>query len=108
MNFTKRRLGQYTILVSNKHKLTEWWVGNKRHRIGKPAVKGVGYEQWWKEGKLHREDGPAVIYKNGLKEWYFEGEFIYSNMERVVMNFKSLQTRLPEKLVLSIAMDKNS
>ena len=28
---------------------------------------------WYKEGKLHREDGPAIEYKNGIKEWFQNG-----------------------------------
>lgn len=30
--------------------------------------------QWLKNGSLHREDGPAVVWRNGNKEWYLEGQ----------------------------------
>lgn len=33
-----------------------------------------GNEYWYIEGLLHREDGPAVVYKSGVKYWYRHGE----------------------------------
>lgn len=31
----------------------------------------------WRDlyGLIHREDGPAIIYDNGLEEYYFNGEY---------------------------------
>ena len=26
---------------------------------------------WYKNGKIHREDGPAVIFSNGTRKWYW-------------------------------------
>lgn len=33
-----------------------------------------GEKRWILNGFLHREDGPAVIYHNGTKYWYLEGQ----------------------------------
>ena len=34
-----------------------WWLGDSLHR----------------HGEIHRTDGPAVIYPNGTKEWWYRG-----------------------------------
>ncbi len=35
-----------------------------------------GSKTWWTEAgnKRHRENGPAIMWKNGKKEWYLDGE----------------------------------
>lgn len=34
-----------------------------------------GTRYWWNDsGSLHREDGPAVVYYDGSKEWFLDGE----------------------------------
>lgn len=38
-----------------------------------------------KKGRLHREDGPAIIFKNGLKYWYLYGKEV---TEEQVRQFK--------------------
>jgi hypothetical protein len=30
-----------------------------------------GTQFWYKDGNIHREDGPAVIYPDGDKRWWF-------------------------------------
>lgn len=31
--------------------------------------------KWYNsEGQLHRENGPAIIYKDGTREWYIHGQ----------------------------------
>ena len=37
-------------------------------------INGIYYYKDAKYTILHREDGPAIIYANGDKEWYFNGE----------------------------------
>lgn len=32
-----------------------------------------GNEYWYKNEDFHREDGPAIIYRDGDKRWYFDG-----------------------------------
>ena len=61
----------------------EWYVDNKRHRIGGPAVETArkNVTSWWKDGKLHREDGPAIEYEDGRKEWYLEGNEMLTKQE---------------------------
>lgn len=33
-----------------------------------------GNERWKLDGFLHRHDGPAIIYTNGIKSWYYHGK----------------------------------
>jgi len=35
-----------------------------------------GDKFFYEDNKLHREDGPAIIYRNGNREWYYKGELI--------------------------------
>ena len=35
---------------------------------------------WYKNGLVHREDGPAIMYYNGKRGWYWEG-YLSSPME---------------------------
>jgi hypothetical protein len=45
---------------------------NKNHEICHYHPNGAQY--WHNEkGQYHREDGPAVIWENGLQEWYNDG-----------------------------------
>lgn len=49
---------------------------NKRgdlHRLDGPAIDGHTKE-WYINGKLHREDGPAIIYNDGIKRWFLNGD----------------------------------
>jgi hypothetical protein len=52
---------------------TKRWI-NKRgeiHRIDGPAVIFKdGYKEWRINGNLHREDGPAVVFPDGNKQWW--------------------------------------
>ncbi|NBT47482.1 MAG: hypothetical protein EBT07_06625 [Actinobacteria bacterium] len=34
--------------------------------------------EWYKKGFIHREDGPAIEYPNDRKEWFLNGQEIYS------------------------------
>lgn len=36
-------------------------------------INGCGYKSWFLNGKLHREDGPAIIWSDGLHEWWLNG-----------------------------------
>jgi len=33
-----------------------------------------GDKEWWVNGELHREDGPAVLRVNGSNEWWLHGK----------------------------------
>lgn len=53
---------------------TEWWVNDKLHRIGGPAVEWVsGSKEWYINGYPHRIDGPAIELKR-IKEWHVNGK----------------------------------
>jgi hypothetical protein len=45
------------------------------HREDGPAViYKNGSKEWYINGKHHREDGPAIIYYNGTKHWFHNGK----------------------------------
>ena len=48
------------------------WV---KHRENGPAsIWNDGVKLWYYHGKLHREDGPAIDYSDGHNnEWYYHG-----------------------------------
>ncbi len=35
-----------------------------------------GSKFWYKNGLQHREDGPAVIYCDGSKEWFYDSQIM--------------------------------
>lgn len=43
----------------------------------KVSVSSYGVKSWWLNGKRHREDGPAVIYPDGYRTWFLNGEELY-------------------------------
>jgi len=46
-----------------------------KHRIGGPAEICDAYEKWYINGFLQsQDDKPAVVYKNGSREWYDHGK----------------------------------
>ena len=58
-------------VVGNKR----WWLNNKLHRIGGPALEYANGDKWWyQNGLLHRTDGPAVEYTDEYKAWYQNGQ----------------------------------
>jgi hypothetical protein len=36
--------------------------------------------RYYLNGQLHREDGPAVIWADGGKEWWYNGEPFYNQL----------------------------
>ena len=49
-------------------------AAGKPHRDGAPAVIFAnGDRYWYQNGELHREDGPACEFFSGSKEWYLHG-----------------------------------
>ena len=45
------------------------------HRVDDPAVVWRdGGKEWWQNGQRHRIDGPAVEYADGGKEWWINGK----------------------------------
>ena len=40
-----------------------------------------------KQGKPHRTDGPAYEYADGTKEWWMDGELVYSDNENNISKF---------------------
>lgn len=51
-------------------------VTGKMHRKEGPAViQRDGTKEWWFHGKRHREDGPAIEFANGNKEWFVNNDY---------------------------------
>ena len=50
----------------------EWRKNGMLHRKNGPAITGLFVECYCKYGKFHREKYPAVIWKDGLLEWYLD------------------------------------
>jgi len=47
------------------------------HREGGPAViYPDGMQEWYRNGQYHRDDGPAVIYPDGRRYWYLSGRYV--------------------------------
>lgn len=45
------------------------------HKEDGPAmIWDDGTKAWYVNGQLHREDGPAVEYADGSRSWYFNGK----------------------------------
>lgn len=52
------------------------------HKLDGPArVYSNGNKEWWFNGKLHRIDGPAIENSDGLIEWCYKGKFFKSKEE---------------------------
>ena len=56
---------------------TRWYQDAKRtilHRENGPAVVFInGYKEWYQNGQLHRTDGPAIEWARGRKDWFING-----------------------------------
>jgi hypothetical protein len=68
------------------------------HCVDGPAVEYIsgssitlGHKEWWVDGQLHREDGPAIIYADGIEEWWYRDHRI------MVSNLKEFQSYVRNK-----------
>ena len=41
-----------------------------------------GNKSWYKNGKAHREDGPSFITKDGYKQWWLDGKYIWDSEKK--------------------------
>lgn len=58
----------------NKH-----WENEKGefHRENGPAIEWKnGDKEWWFDGRRHRIDGPAIEWPSGMKSWWVGGGWI--------------------------------
>ena len=82
----------------------EWYLNDKRHREGGPAIEWVsGSKIWCLNGKLHREDGPAIEWISGAKEWWLHGkqvsqDEVESNHTNKVVEFDGKKYKLVREL----------
>jgi len=59
-------------MISNARKVYNSF-GKLHNEKGPAVVYDDGTKEWWYDGKRHRLDEPAVIESNGCKEWWFFG-----------------------------------
>jgi hypothetical protein len=65
---------EYDIHTS-KDGIITYFVDNKLHREDGPAIiYPNGTKFWYKEGNNHREVGPAKVWVDGNEEWWLNGE----------------------------------
>ena len=38
---------------------------------------------WYKNGNHHKENGPARIYKDGYKQWWLDGKYIWNSNKKL-------------------------
>ena len=63
----------YNRVVKDKYG-TYYFLNNELHRIDGPAVIFKdGTKNWYQNGLCHRIDGPAIEWNSGRKEWYQNG-----------------------------------
>ncbi|RTK95484.1 MAG: hypothetical protein EKK64_06585 [Neisseriaceae bacterium] len=81
--YNRFRLGEKTyyamngeVYLSCENNIKTYWKNGKIHRDNNlPAViYKDGSKEWYCKGKRHRENGPAVVYSNGNKEYWINGK----------------------------------
>jgi len=62
------------------------------HRIGGPAIIWKdGHKQWRRNGVLHRLDGPADVWEDGITElWYINGKEVKPIPKHILLWRKKL------------------
>lgn len=71
----------------------------KKHRLNAPAVYSYNSqmilrEAWYNNGILHREDGPALIYRDGIKEWVINGSYLNCKSQEEFLKLLKLKAFL--------------
>ena len=49
------------------------YLGSPHRENGPAKIWPNGKKEWWYKGQRHRKDGPAVIYPDIRKEWWLDG-----------------------------------
>ena len=62
------------MISQTENKLTFKKNGKLHNLFGPAIILKDGNKEWYLNGELHREDGPAIEYSNGDKEWWLNGE----------------------------------
>lgn len=67
----EEKLSIETKIIDN---VKQTFYKGKRHSVDdKPAVDGPDVKIWYNNGIKHRINGPAMIYKDNSKYYYYEG-----------------------------------
>jgi hypothetical protein len=70
------------LIESNRNRCWRNNKDGKYHRTDGPAIIWEnGLQEWYNNGVLHREDGPAVIYPDRYQGWCINGRRYYTNKE---------------------------
>jgi hypothetical protein len=68
------------------------------HREDGPAIIFINaYKAWYFNGELHRDDGPAIVWDDGVLRWWLHGKW-FSTKERW---FEALSEEQKEKALYS-------
>jgi len=69
---------------------------DKLHKLDGPAIVCKdGDKEWWVNGNLHRIDGPAIEFNDGDKDWYINGKKL--NIKKVEAWIKNNNINLKTK-----------
>ena len=67
-------------MYKDRDDIEHWVSKNKPHREDGPAIIwDDGGKEYYLNGERHREDGPAQEYPDGSEYWYLHGKYIRSN-----------------------------
>lgn len=79
-----------------------WYKDGLIHREDGPARNDYKEEikQWYKDGEKHREGGPAVIYSDGTKEWWLEGDQYTEEDHKEMLKIKKMSI---EELIVEMS-----
>lgn len=64
-----------------RNEFTTWKdeEGRNHYEDGPARIWKNGQREWWFNGKRHREDGPAIIDEYGVREWYLDGKIYHES-----------------------------
>lgn len=91
-NGKRHREGDKPAIICNDG-FKAWCINDKYHRDGgKPAIESREVSIWFKNGRKHRDgkDKPAVVYKNGNKEYWVNGILMNTEIQKksISLNMK--------------------
>lgn len=73
-NISLAQSSSYKIVVDEIRTIYVDSLGQLHREDGPAVIEKNGHKEWYKNGKRHREDGPAREWSNGQKEWYINGK----------------------------------
>jgi hypothetical protein len=82
MQGIRDNLGGRSRLENGRHPTGKGFVylrdGVKHREKGPAEIWNNGYKAWYFKGRKHRVEGPAVTYPDGREEWWVNGKMVKS------------------------------